>query len=78
MVMVNGDGAQRVSRSILRALLIFQFELERGQCSHPAMARSIQVRGGQDVGEWVVISFHQKWSIDQILPKMLHEAPLQC
>ena len=56
LVMTDGDLAQSISRPIISSLLVLQSELEGGQHTNPPVPSGIQVWGGKNVHQWVVVS----------------------
>ena len=51
-----------------------KLQLARG---HPPVSTCIEVGGGEQIGEGVIVSSHNKWLVDEILFKVVHNSPLE-
>ena len=58
-------------------MLILDGEVKIGERGHPLMPTGIEVRGGKEIGERVVISLYNKRLVDEILFKVVCNGPLK-
>ena len=73
---------QKVSHHVILALLVFQGKVVTGQLGYPSLTGSIQIGGGEDVGEQVVVRSDNElipilpiWR--QIFMELLSNSPLE-
>ena len=59
-------------------MLVLDGEVEIGEGGHPSMPTGIEVRGGEEVGNRVVISAYDKRLVDEIFLKVVRNGPLKC
>ena len=76
-VVTGGDPAQGISHSIMSALLVLQSEFERGHHAYPPMSHGIEVRGGKDICQWIVVCLYHKQCVHEILFEVLSDTPLE-
>ena len=58
-------------------LLILQSEFKRGQLAYPPMSHGIEVGGGKDICQQIVVSLYHEWCISKILFEVLGDTPLE-
>ena len=75
--MMDGDPAQSISHPIVSSLLVLQSECEGGQCPYLPMPSGIEVWGGKDIHQWIVVSLYHKWCVCKVLFEVLSDIPLQ-
>ena len=66
-----------ISGSIIPAMLILDGEVKIGERGHPSMPTCIEVTGGKEIGERVVISPYNKRLENKILLKVVRNGPLK-
>ena len=67
-----------ISSHIIPTTLIFNGEVKVGERGHPLMSAHIEIRGGKQISEGVIVSLHNKRLVDEILFEMVHNGPLEC
>ena len=75
--MTDGDPAQSISHPIVSPLLVFQSELKGGQHTYPSVPSGIEVLGGNDVPQWIVVSLYHEWRVCKILFEVVSDTPLE-
>ena len=65
-----------IGSCIVLAILILYGEVKVGQRSHPSMPTGIEVRGGKQVGEGVIIGPYNKWFVCEIFLEVTGNGPL--
>ena len=58
-------------------MLILDGEVKIGKRGHPSMPACIEVRGGKEIGERVVVSPYDERLVNEILLKVVHNSPLK-
>ena len=61
---------------IILAMLVLYGEVIVGQRSHTSMPTGIEVRGGKQVGEGVIVSLYDKWFVHEIFLEVIGSGPL--
>ena len=50
---------------------------EGGQHAYPSVPSGIEVWGGEDVHQWIVVSPNHKWCIHEVLLEVFSDTPLE-
>ena len=58
-------------------MLILNGEVKIGKKGHPSMLTCIEVRGGKEICERVVIGLYDEKLVNAILLKVVHNSPLK-
>ena len=59
--------AEGISGCIIPTMLIFNGEVKVGERGHPSVSACIEIRGGKQISEGVIVSLHNKRLVDEIL-----------
>ena len=70
--------AEGISNHIIPTMLIFNGEVKVGKRCHPSMSTRIEIRGGKQISEGVIVSLHNKRLVDETLFEMVCNIPLEC
>ena len=69
--------AEGISGCIIPTTLIFNGEVKVGERGHPLMSTHIEIRGGKQISEGVIVSLRNKRLVDEILFEMVCNGPLE-
>ena len=58
-------------------MLIFNGEVKIGERDHPSMPAHIEVRGGKNIGERIIISPQNERLVNEIFLKVVCNSPLK-
>ena len=75
--MMDGDPAQSIRPPIINSCLVLQGELEGGQHTNPPLPSGIEVWGGKDVHQVIVVSPDHKWRVREVLLEVFSDTPLE-
>ena len=76
-VMTDGNLAQSISCLIVSSLLVFQSELKGGQGTYPSVPSGIEVWGGKDVHQQIVVRSYHEWHVHKVLFEVFSDTPLE-
>ena len=63
---------------IIPTTLIFNGKIKVGKRSHPLMSTCIEIGGGKQIDEAVIVSSHNEGLVDEVLFEVVSDSPFEC